>query len=201
MPEPGERGYVEDDYDYDDSPAPLDGPYDEADEPDDEVPRIDLGSVKVPVPDGAQVQVELDQTTGNTRAVHVVTPYGQVTISAYAAPKSAPLWPDVSEELAEQLRSDGGTVRRSTGEWGPELAVRMNDVALHFVGVDGPRWMLRGVIAGPQQVAESAPEILRDLVRATVVVRGDGPMPVRTPLTITLPPAVAEHIEAQRSQA
>lgn len=201
LPEPGDPDYVppgqsaEPDYVVDE------GPYDIEQAPQDDVARMDLGSVRVPVPEGGQVQVEMDQESGNVRAVHVVTPHGQVTISAYAAPKSAPLWPDVSEELAEQLRSDGGTVRRSTGEWGPELAVRMNDVALHFVGVDGPRWMLRGVIAGPQQVAESAPEILRDLVRATVVVRGDGPMPVRTPLTITLPPAVAEHIEAQRSQA
>lgn len=199
LPEPGDPDYVEGAYAAAEPLVP-DGPFDEADAPEDDVPRIDLGSVRVPVPDGAQVQVELDQSTGNVRAVHVVTPYGQVTISAYAAPKTAELWPEVAEELGEQLRSDGGTVRRSRGEWGTELAVRLNDVALHFVGVDGPRWMLRGVIAGPQQVAEGAPDTLRDLVRDTIVVRGDGPMPVRTPLPITLPEAVAEHIEEQRSQ-
>lgn len=198
LPEPGDPDYFEDDY-AEDEYGVLDGPYDDADAPDDDVPRIDLGSVKVPVPDGAQVQVELDQATGNVRAVHVVTQYGQVTISAYAAPKTAELWPEVSDELAEQLRSDGGTVRRSTGEWGRELAVRLGDAALHFVGVDGPRWMLRGVIAGPQQVAENAPDMLRDLVRDTIVVRGDGPLPVRTPLQITLPEAVAQHIDEQRT--
>lgn len=216
MPEPGDADYVEDDlpeydhYDYDDddgSSVPrgatltdADGPYDITEAPDDSVARMDLGSVQVPVPEGAQVQVEMDQETQNVRAVHVVTAHGQVTISAYAAPRSGRLWPDVSDELAEQLRSDGATVRRLRGAWGMELSVRMGDTALFFVGVDGPRWMLRGVIAGSQQAAEGAPEMLRTLVRGTVVNRGDGPMPVRNPLPITLPPAIAEHIAERRGE-
>ncbi len=180
--------------------AETDGPYDIAEAPDDSVARMDLGSVQVPVPEGAQVQVEMDQETHNVRAVHVVTAHGQATISAYAAPRTGSLWPDVAGELAEQLRSDGATVRRLRGVWGMELSVRMGDTALFFVGVDGPRWMLRGVIAGPQNVAEGAPEMLRALVRGTVVNRGDGPMPVRNPLPITLPPAIADHIAARQGE-
>src|SRR5690606_12628562 len=165
------------------------------------IPRMDLGSVRVPVPENCQAQVEMDQETGNVRAVHVVTPHGQVPISAYAAPKTSERWPEVCVELAEQLRSDGAIVRQLTGDWGKELSAKMGDVSLHFVGVDGPRWMLRGVIAGPQHVSEGAPAQLRALVRETIVVRGSGPMPVRTPLPITLPPAMAEAIAEQRGQA
>ncbi|MDV6014457.1 DUF3710 domain-containing protein [Haloechinothrix sp. LS1_15] len=186
--------------DADRDPPPHDGPYDVAEAPQDSVPRMDLGSVRVPVPEGAQIQVEMDQSSGKVRAVHVVTPHGQVTISAYAAPRSGEIWPEVSEELGEQLRSDGATVVRTTGPWGPELSVQMGKNALHFVGVDGPRWMLRGVIAGPGQLAERAPETLRRLMRDTVVVRGDGPMPVRNPLPIKLPEAVAKHIAERREQ-
>lgn len=200
MPEPGDPDYRAPRRSEPEDYVPLDGPFDEADAPDDDVPRMDLGSVRVPVPPGGQVQVEMDQESGNVRAVHVVTPQGQVTISAYAAPKSAELWPEVCDELAEQLRSDGGTVRRLTGDWGRELSVRLGDVALHFVGVDGPRWMLRGVIAGPHQVAEGAPEQLRALVRDTIVVRGTGPMPVRNPLPIRLPDAMAEAVAEQQAQ-
>lgn len=198
MPEPGDPDYVAPVQRAADDVEQLDGPYDADDAPDDGVARMDLGSVRVPVPEGGQVQVEMDQESGNVRAVHVVTPHGQVTISAYAAPKSAELWPEVCDELAEQLRSDGGTVRRLAGDWGRELSVRLGDVALHFVGVDGPRWMLRGVIAGPHQAAEGAPEQLRALVRDTVVVRGTGPMPVRNPLPIRLPPAMAEAVAEQQ---
>lgn len=199
MLEPGDSGYVEPE-DVEAELVPEEGPYDAEDAPEDDVPRMDLGSVQVPVPEGGQVQVEMDQESGNVRAVHVVTEHGQVTISAYAAPKSAELWPEVCDELAEQLRSDGGTVRKLTGDWGRELSVRLGDVALHFVGVDGPRWMLRGVIAGPQQVSAGAPDQLRALVRETIVVRGPAPMPVRNPLPIALPPAMAEAVAEQRGE-
>lgn len=176
----------------------ADGPFDIADAPEDAIPRIDLGSVKVPVPDGSQVQVEMDPESGGVRAVHVVTEQGQITISGYAAPRSGGLWKDVSGELTEQLRSDGAKVSVGMGEWGLELSAIVGDVALRFVGVDGPRWMLRGVIAGPQSQAAQAPAVLREIVRHTIVDRGDAPMPVRTPLTITLPDAVAQHIAEQQ---
>ena len=176
----------------------VDGPFDVADAEEDGIPRIDLGSVKVPVPDGSQVQVEMDPEEGGVRAVHVVTEVGQITVSAYAAPKSGGLWREVSNELADQLREDGAKVNVGRGEWGMELSAIVGDVALRFVGVDGPRWMLRGVIAGPQSASAQAPEVLRAIVRATVVDRGNSPMPVRTPLPITLPDAVAQHIAEQQ---
>ncbi|WP_326947698.1 MULTISPECIES: DUF3710 domain-containing protein [unclassified Amycolatopsis] len=175
-----------------------DGPFDVADFEDDGVPRIDLGSVKVPVPDGSQVQVEMDPETSGVRAVHVVTEQGQITVSAYAAPRTGGLWREVSTELADQLRADGAKVNIGRGAWGLEISAIVGDVSLRFVGIDRPRWMLRGVIAGPQSEAAAAVEVLRDIVRRTIVDRGDAPMPVRTPLTITLPEAVAEHIAAQQ---
>lgn len=176
------------------------GPFDVADFEDDGIPRIDLGSVKVPVPDGSQVQVEMDPETSGVRAVHVVTEQGQITVSAYAAPRSGGLWREVSAELADQLRADGAKVTLGRGVWGLEISAIVGEVALRFVGVDGPRWMLRGVIAGPQSEAAAAVEVLREIVRRTIVDRGDAPMPVRTPLTITLPEAVAEHIAAQQNE-
>ncbi|EHR62096.1 DUF3710 domain-containing protein [Saccharomonospora cyanea] len=177
------------------------GPYDVSEAPEDGVPRMDLGSIRVPVPNGSQVQVEMDQGSGTVRAVHVVTPQGQVTVSAYAAPRSGGLWREVSGELAEQLRSDGARVALGRGEWGIELSAIVGEVALRFIGVDGPRWMLRGVIAGPQSEASRAPEVLRAIMRGTVVDRGEAPMPVRTPLQITLPEAIASHIKSRQAPA
>jgi hypothetical protein len=173
------------------------GPHDD-DAPDDGLNRLDLGSVRLPVPDGAQLQVELDQSNGSVRAVHVVTQAGQLTVNAYAAPKSGGQWSEVCGELAEQLRTDGARVRSAKGEWGQELVAALGEVSLRFVGVDGPRWMLRGVVAGPPDLADQSAHALYDLVRGTVVVRGTQPMPVRTPLPIELPPAIAEHIQAQQ---
>jgi hypothetical protein len=192
----------DDDFEELDGPEELvtEGPFDIVDAPEDDLPRIDLGSVRVPVPNGTQVQVEMDPSAGGVRAVHVVTPQGQVTVSAYAAPRSGGLWQEVGAELTEQLRGDGARVSPGEGEWGFELSALIGDVALRFVGVDGPRWMLRGVIAGPQSQAAEAPHVLREIVRGTIVIRGDAPMPVRTPLPITLPEAVAQHIAEQQAQ-
>ncbi|MGW5054465.1 DUF3710 domain-containing protein [Actinokineospora sp. NPDC004072] len=179
----------------------TDGPYDADDAPDDDMPRLDLGAVRFPVPDGAQLQVEMDPS-GAVRAVHVLTQIGQLTITAYAAPRSGGLWREVCGELADQLRNDGAQVHSTVGDWGQELAATMGEAALRFVGVDGPRWMLRGVVAGPPQMADHSAKALRELLRRTVVVRGTQPMPVRTPLPLELPEAIAQHIaQAQEQQA
>ncbi|MBV9847027.1 MAG: DUF3710 domain-containing protein [Kutzneria sp.] len=176
---------------------PAGGPYDVAEAPEDGKTRLDLGSVRVPVPDGAQLQVEVDPS-GPVRAVHLVTPIGQFTVSAYAAPRSGGLWREICAELLEQLRGDGARVIREGGVWGEELAASANDISLRFVGVDGDRWMLRGVVAGPSEHAAAAGTVLRDVVGDTVVVRGLNPLPVRTPLPVELPPAIAQHIEQAR---
>jgi hypothetical protein len=176
-----------------------DGPYDESEEPDDGVSRLDLGSIRLPVPDGAQLQVEMDPA-GAVRAVHLLTPVGQLTVSAFAAPRTGGLWKEVSGELITQLKNDGARILRENGEWGEEITARNNNVHLRFVGVDGDRWMLRGVAAGTEEQALAASEALHDLVRGTVVVRGVQPMPVRTPLPIELPEAIARHIAQAQAQ-
>ncbi|MEV0681629.1 DUF3710 domain-containing protein [Actinosynnema sp. NPDC050436] len=180
--------------------GPAEGPFDDGQAPDDGLTRLDLGSIRLPVPDGAQLQVEMDPA-GEVRAVHLLTPVGQLTVSAFAAPKSDRLWPEVGAELIAQLKGDGFRINRENGDWGEEISARNNDVHLRFVGVDGPRWMLRGVAAAPsEEQSVQAVEALYDLVRDTVVVRGDRPMPVRTPLPIELPEAIARHIAAQQQQ-
>lgn len=177
------------------------GPFDEGAAPDDGIPRLDLGSVRVPMPDGAQLQVEVDPE-GPVRAVHLVTEIGRITVSAFAAPKTSGLWNDVGKELAEQLRTDGARVTWDRGVWGPELVATSPEVALRFVGVDGPRWLLRAVGAGPSEAADRLAALLRDIVRNTVVVRGVDPLPVRSPLPVELPEELALHLQhAQEQQA
>ncbi|ALG07990.1 DUF3710 domain-containing protein [Kibdelosporangium phytohabitans] len=171
------------------------GPFDE-EAPEDGLPRLDLGSVQLPVPDGAQLQVEMEQP-GVVKAVHIMTPSGQMTITAYAAPKSGGLWEEVCGDLATELKTNGAQVRSAAGEWGQELMATLNAMSLRFIGVNGPRWMLRGVVAGPPEQAAQAAHGLRALIRGAVVVRGTQPMPVGLPLPIELPEEIAQHIEAQ----
>ncbi|MGN7779075.1 DUF3710 domain-containing protein [Mycolicibacterium sp. 22603] len=187
----------------------FDGPFDIEDFDDPEsatVARLDLGSVLIPLPAAGQVQVELTDQ-GVPSSVWVVTPNGRFTIAAYAAPKSAGLWREVATELAESLRKDGAKVRIEDGKWGREVVGASTSVpqgqqpgVVRFIGVDGYRWMIRCVVNGlPEKVDALAVEA-REALADTVVRRGDTPLPVRTPLAVQLPEAMAAQLRAAAAQ-
>jgi len=69
----------------------------------------------------------------------------------------------------------------TAGQTGTRLA--------RFVGVDGPRWFLRGVIAGEGAVNPEAAAQIEDLFRSIVVVRGNTPMPPRDLIPLHMPAA------------
>ncbi len=181
------------------------GPYDITDLDDTDAAtgaRLDLGSVLVPIPDGGQIQVEM-APDGSPQAVHLVTQHGRVTVAAYAAPKSAGQWREVTSDLAESLRNDNAQVSVEGGPWGRELHAVTPNADLRFIGIDGYRWMIRCVAAGPtgtagpdSPLAQTAREVLRD----TVVRRGDDPHPIRTPLPVVLPQVLAEQLAAAQQQ-
>ncbi|WP_245721065.1 DUF3710 domain-containing protein [Nocardia pseudovaccinii] len=203
-PEYDESEYDEHDYDDDDDVVdmPKSGPYDydEVAELLDNVSdqRLDLGSVILPVPPGGQLQVEMTPD-GTPQAVHLATEHGRITVAAYAAPKSAGQWRSVAADLAESLRKDGARVAVETGPWGRELLAITEGADLRFIGVDGPRWMVRLVAAGPQGAADDGGPLVRAaraILTETVIRRGDDPMPVREPLAVVLPPELAEQLAA-----
>ena len=56
-----------------------------------------------------------------------------------------------------------------------------------FVGVDGPRWFLRGVIAGKAAEQPDDASEIEELFRSVVVVRGTTPMPPRDLIPLHMP--------------
>lgn len=179
----------------------TDGPFDIEDFDDAtsaEVARLDLGSVLIPLPGAAQLQVELTES-GVPSAVWLVTPNGRFTIAAYAAPKTGGLWREVAAELAESLRTDSAEVVITDGPWGREVAGNASG-AIHFIGVDGYRWMIRCVVNGPHETIGALIEEARAALADTVVRRGDTPLPVRTPLAVQLPEALVEQLRAAAEQ-
>jgi hypothetical protein len=183
----------------------LEGPFDIDDFDDPSVAglaRLDLGSVLVPLPEAGQVQVELGNN-GVPTAIWMVTDNGRFTIAAYAAPKSAGLWREVAAELAESLRKDVPKVLIEDGPWGREVVGigAENAGVVRFIGVDGYRWMVRCVVNGPHGLIDALAEQARNALADTVVRRGDTPMPVRNPLPIQLPEAMAAQLQAATEQA
>jgi hypothetical protein len=180
----------------------MDGPFDIEDFDEASVAtegRLDLGSVLVPLPDAAQLQVELTEN-GVPSAVWVVTANGRFTIAAYAAPKTGGLWREVAAELAESLRSDGASVMIQDGRWGREVVGTATGV-VRFIGVDGYRWMIRCVVNGSTESIDALTDQARNALLDTVIRRGDTPLPVRTPLPVQLPEPMASQLrEAAAAQ-
>jgi uncharacterized protein DUF3710 len=180
------------------------GPWDSAsDYPEHE--RIDFGSLLVPVREGYDVQVFLSEEEGISIAV--VRGDSGLQLQPFAAPRSSGLWHEVLPEIAEEVAKAGGQSREQEGPFGPELFASIvpqgagdNPIPpqpLRFLGADGPRWFLRGLISGPAATDEDIARPFEDIFADVVVVRGDNPQPQRQALEIKLPDEAREVLEGQ----
>jgi hypothetical protein len=179
-------------------PGPTTGPWDSKEVPaGDETPRVDLGGLAVPLVDGIELRVEVADEA--VVAAALVDGPSQLVVNAFAAPKTEGLWADVRREIAESLRSTGGTGEEGQGAFGAELRARIPDEsggsqAARFIGVDGPRWFLRGLLTGPAATDTLQARRLEEVFRGIVVVRGADAMAPRDPVTLHLPREAIEQM-------
>ena len=66
-----------------------------------------------------------------------------------------------------------------------------------LVGVDGPRWFVRGLFTGPAADGGDEAGLLEEVFRDIVVVRGEHPVPPREILELRLPPEARQALEEQ----
>jgi hypothetical protein len=174
-------------------PEATTGPFDVRDAPDDEIPRIDLGALRVPVAEGFDVRLDIDEAQ-QVIAATLANPDGTMQLGVFAAPRNEGIWDEVRAEIAESL---GGPRRTGASEhdgpFGTELHGQIpaegapGTVPVRFVGVDGPRWFLRALLAGPVAADAAKAEPFENVLRQVVVVRGTEPLPVREPVPLRLP--------------
>lgn len=167
--------------------------------------RVDFGCMLVPVRDGSDVQVSLSEDTGVM--IGVVSADSLLQLQVFAAPRSSGLWAEVRPEIADEVSKAGGRSQSQDGPFGPELLAWLDPGAdapgglppqpLRFLGVDGPRWFLRGMISGPAAVDADLAKPLEDAFAEVVVVRGEHAEPPRKPLEIHLPEQAQQLFEAQ----
>ena len=174
--------------------APGFGPYD-IDEVDGEPEGLDLGSLRVPVPPGVELRVQADPD-GQIQQVLLASGESVLQLGVFAAPRTEGIWDEVRDDIRKQLYSDGVAAEEVTGGYGTELRARVRTpdglADIRFVGVDGPRWMVRAVYQGPAATDPAAAGPLDEALRGLVVDRGAAAMPVREPLPLRLPREVAE---------
>jgi hypothetical protein len=176
-------------------PGPRpDGPWDLSEVSEPGEGRVDLGGMFVPGVEGMELRVEV--AGESIVAATVVLRDSAVQLQAFAAPKSEGIWGEVREEIASGITQQGGIVDELEGPLGWELRAQVpvqlpdgtNGVQMvRFIGADGPRWFLRGVISGQGAVQPAAAGVLESVFRDTVVLRGDSPMAPRDPIVLKLP--------------
>ncbi|HEY3881607.1 MAG TPA: DUF3710 domain-containing protein [Trebonia sp.] len=179
------------------------GPWDVT-EPHPDLPRVDLGSLQVPVHEGTDIQLVFAEQHGAW--VTVRHQLSELQLQAFAAPKRSGLWDEVRGEIAAEIAGTGGRSEQREGPFGTELVAYVPAEAgqpaaglrpVRFAGVDGPRWFLRGLFAGAAAADPEAAAPLEAVLREVVVVRGDHPVPPRDLLELRLPADAAAAIEEQ----
>jgi hypothetical protein len=153
-------------------------------------PYVDLGALKVLPREGLQLRLDVEE--GSKRIVAVSLDYHGSTlqVQAFSSPKGSGVWLSILAQIETQLTSQGTVFTRSEGTFGPELLASVPGDAIakmRFIGVDGPRWVLRGIVSGAALTDESKMQEIDELFRSLVVVRGEMPMPPRELLPLRVP--------------
>lgn len=175
------------------------GPFDES-EANPVRPYIDLGGIKILPREGLNLRLEVEEQTKRIVAVGLDYADSTLQVQPFAAPRTTGLWDETREQIRQQIRQQGGRVEEREGPLGFELLAEVPVAGAdgagaggkriaRFIGVDGPRWFLRGVIGGAAAGDVEAAAKIEDLFRSIVVVRGGTPMPPRDLIPLKMPAA------------
>ena len=175
------------------------GPYDasEVTIAEDDPERIDLGGLLLTPREGLELQLQVDEGSGQVIAVILAGETGAVELRAFAAPRNGDIWPDVRRQVAGEIARMGGTATEHEGPYGTEVAVSLTvdrgdgqrvQQASKVIGIPGPRWLLRATLFGRPAVEYLEDGDVEQAIRDVVVVRGTTPIPPGDALPLTMPP-------------
>ena len=166
-------------------------------------PYIDFGSIRVSPNKDAKLRVELEEKTKKVVAITIL--FGETTLQlqAFAAPKTSGIWHEALEPIQNSIKKQGGTAEVVKGMLGEEVRAQIpvesegkkGFRSSIFLGIDGPRWMLRGVIFGKAANDSEHYQQAIEAFRSTVVDRGNAPLPPNELLPLKLPESQVDKSE------
>jgi len=157
---------------------------------------IDLGGLIVRGRQDVQLQLQVDEGSGQIVAVLMMADEGAVELRPFAAPRSAGIWDDVRRQIAAETARLGGTATEADGAFGTELHVlvpvqgpegQQLTQPSRVLGIAGPRWLLRATLLGKPAVEPEPDGVIESALRDVVVVRGTEAMAPGDPLPLRLP--------------
>ncbi|WP_378088000.1 DUF3710 domain-containing protein [Citricoccus sp. GCM10030269] len=172
------------------------GPFDITERPEVEG-YLNLGSLRVPLVKDMKVRLDVEDSTKRIIGATLQLGSSSLQAQAFAAPRSGGIWDEIRAEILESVAAtEGAQVGEQEGDFGTEVLARipakMPDGSpgwrvARFIGVDGPRWFLRGVIGGEAAFKAESAGPVNELFSRMVVNRGDDPHPPRELLPLTPP--------------
>ena len=158
---------------------------------------LDFGAIILPQKDGLQIRLEVEEPSQRVIAVTLDYDDSTLQLQAFAAPKNEGLWHGIRQQIADSVIAQGGSAENRVGSLGPEILAKLpitNSDGIQvgtrfsrFVGVDGPKWFLRGMIAGAAITDPMAAADVDDLLRSVIVHRDSTPLPPGDLLPLNLP--------------
>jgi hypothetical protein len=147
--------------------------------------RVDLGGLLVKATPGMKLQLQVDQRTGNATSAVLAIEDAAVQLIAVAAPRSSGMWGQTRLQITQDAKRRGGRADEAPGPFGTEIRLVVPVQApdgkqvlqpSRVSAVDGPRWMLRATFLGKATNDAAVFQQFVELVKQTVVVRGQAPM-------------------------
>ena len=177
----------------------VDGPWDitEVELEEDDPTKVDLGSLVVTPREDLELQLQVDEQSGEVVAVVLAADQGAVELRAFAAPRNGDIWDEVRGQIAAEVARRGGTATEAHGPWGPELRVVLTVTTpdgqtgtqpSRVFGIPGPRWMLRATFFGEPALNPSDDGPVESALRDVIVRRGDQPFAPGEALPLQVPP-------------
>lgn len=168
------------------------GPFD-ASELDGPGKRIPAGALWLPVVPQAQLQFSTDAQRKTILGIVYLIGDSALQLQAFAAPKSHGIWDQVRLDMRTSIAQQGGSSKEVDGPFGTELLAMMplagtqNFAPHRFLGIDGPRWLLRATLYGRAGSDFEAAQPLLEILRNVGVDRGEMPLVPRSLLPLKLP--------------
>lgn len=155
-------------------------------------PSIDFGAIQLPIRDDVTLKLEVEESASRVVALTIDHQGSSLQLQAFSAPASEGLWHEIRHTLDQSIQEQGGKTESVVGPLGPELNAQIPTKngsyrLAKFIGVDGPKWFLRGVISGLALGDTLAMTYMIDIFRSVVVVRGNSPMPPKELLQLSAP--------------
>ncbi|WP_146341737.1 DUF3710 domain-containing protein [Nesterenkonia sp. NBAIMH1] len=167
---------------------------------------INFGSLLVPGVKNQQVRLDIDQKSKKIVSLTIRIGEASLQVQAFSAPKSGGTWDHVRSQIEESVVKQKGRAKHVDGPFGKELHARVPTTlkdgrqgwrAARFIGFEGRRWFLRGVIGGKGAIDRKAAAGVETLFSHLVVNRGDEPLPPRELLPLN-PPEGAKRVRVPR---